>query len=491
MMSLLPFLVLRQNDSLVIDPLKLVQAREVFSIIGRKDNPVWPGWDARKTPILIYVPGKQDVLVNHPKPPAGFKPYTGPIHTSLGPIWVKYGPTIFDRDGQNTSYDVNGTQTLVVADGPESRAQMTDPYHSMTIFAHEAFHVYQWKMAHNKGGNELALAKYPSLSVTNNVYFALESDYLTAALRAKTKEEARKEGIRWLMARRFRRSQLSPDSTAYEDGTEFNEGLAKYVEYKILECFTGRKPSAEMEKVPGFKGYKDLSEQRDSLIQAMGGFMSGTRIVNNDLYGASSIRFRLYYSGMAIAALLDRLGADWKRPMLTTDVSLTTLATNALKPDQEEANRALAGLQASDRYASLMQEKQKLASDGEKYIQGALDEFANAPGELVIDYSKLAGATVDLVFTPFGILRVDDDRTIFRLIPLHGKIGALQFSEDSARAILQDQKLKLLHLQMTAEPGDVPNRLNDAELKLPGISLLHVTGTVRKEGKKLILVPEG
>jgi len=177
MLQILAYTALLQQDRLQVDPLMLVQAAEVWAVIGRKDNPVWPGWDARNTPILVYFPGKQDVLINHSKPPDGFKRYTGAVRSSIGPIFVKDGPTIKDIDGQNTSTEVGGVGTLVVADTLSRRRQwmeglvgpfvehpenatkvITDglfpnPYEPMALFAHEAFHVYQRKLAPNKAAN--------------------------------------------------------------------------------------------------------------------------------------------------------------------------------------------------------------------------------------------------------------------------------------------------------------------------------------------------
>src|SRR5690242_3902683 len=153
-------LILALQQSLVIDPLLIVEAQEVWSVIGRPNNPVWPGWNARKTPILIYFPGKQDLLINHPKPPAGFVPYTGPIRTTIGPMALRNGATIKEYDGQNTSTNVNGIETLVVADSLSTRRQWVEglmpainahpdqadatiadslfpnPYDTMTVFAH-------------------------------------------------------------------------------------------------------------------------------------------------------------------------------------------------------------------------------------------------------------------------------------------------------------------------------------------------------------------
>jgi hypothetical protein len=68
------------------------------------------------TALLFYLPGQQDVLSNHPHTPQGFLPYDGPVRFPGGWILLKNGPTLIEWDGQNTSTDVAGIRTLVVAD---------------------------------------------------------------------------------------------------------------------------------------------------------------------------------------------------------------------------------------------------------------------------------------------------------------------------------------------------------------------------------------
>jgi hypothetical protein len=523
MLHLLTAFAMAQGGNLQIDPLMLTEASEVWSLIGRKNNPVWPGWDARATPILIYFPGKQDVLINHPKPPAGFKPYAGPLKSPIGPIFVRDGETVMTMDGQNTSTDVNGTHTLVLADTLSTRRQwveglapqisadpdhaektITDslfpnPYPSLAMFAHEAFHVYQNKLAPKKGGNELDLISYPTLSVDNNVGCALEADLLTDALHAKTSEEVKQAAVKWLAVRQWRRAAMPKASAAYEDGTEFSEGTAKYVEYRLMECLQGHKPSPIMWQIQGFHGYEDLSAERELLLKQLQDTMSGKMVVNNDPYGASPVRFRMYYSGMAIGALLDRLGADWHDRILKTDASLTSLAAEAIKATPQELADALASLKSSDRYAALVKEKQKLADDGQIHVQKSVQEFADAPGELVIDYNHVAKPRIGFAFTPFGILRVDDNRTLFRLIPIRGIVNSLSFSEAAPRAIMDDRKAKQVILQLTGMPNEdaIAAQIKDpnwkkgpisvAKLELPGVSLENVKGVLRVEGRKVTL----
>lgn len=500
------------SDLLQVDPLLVVQASEIWSIIGRKDNPVWSGWDARNTPVLIYCPGRQDLLINHPNPPEGFRPYPGPLRTPIGKMMVRDGKTLFESDGQNTTRAINGIETLVVADTLSTRRQWVkgladsvaanpgqadeiitgglfpNPYSSMTMFVHEAFHAYQRKMAPTKSPNEDSLVRYPSLSVPNNVGFALEAQCLAAALRAKTPAEARAEGVRWLAARQMRRSAISPEAAKYEDASEFSEGLAKYVEYRILQNLDGRKPSSEMWLVQGFRGYGDMATERDRMIRQMDGYLSGRNVVNNDLYGASSVRFRLYFSGMAVSALLDRLGMKWHHRILRSDATLTSLAQEAIAATPAELSSARQGLEGRPIFGELTASKTKLAQDGDAHIAAELAKFTSGPGELVLDYSGLTAPKVQFTYTSFGILRIDDDRNIYRLIPIGGIIDGLGFSESYARPVLHDRKAKRVHLQLTGAPTVAENGEIDAKtLDLPGVALKNVKGRIQREGNRVTI----
>lgn len=508
----------QKSPNLVIDPLLLVEANEIWSVIGQPNNTVWPGWDARKTPILIYFPGKQDVLINHPNPPGGFVKYTGEIKSPIGIIYVRDNETVMTFDGQNTSTKVGGVETLVIADtlstrrqwllglastvvsNPETaektieRSLFGTPFSMMTMFAHEAFHVYQEKLAPKKGGKNEALTQYPSLSVDNNVGYTLESDYLANALKVPA-NQVRNEAIKWLAVRDWRRKGLSKASIEFEEATEFSEGLAKYVEYKTLQSLEGHKPNPSMWLVQGFTGYSNLTPERDGLVRSMQGFMSGANLVNNDPYGASGIRFRLYYSGMALGVILDRLGAKWHDRALKTDISLTELVREALKPTAKELEDALGEIKNGSRFASLQVEKQKLATDGEAHIQSELAKFGSAPGELVIDYSQVKEPKVGFSFTPFGILRVDEERNIMRLIPIRGLIGDLTFSESSSRPVMHDTKKKLIHFQLIGEVTEASLQsllgggfsVDGKDVELPGVSLKKVKGVFSVTGKRVTL----
>ena len=315
-----------------IDPLLLAEVVQAFEVLAADDNPVWPGWNARATPVLLYLPGAQDALVNHPRPPAGFVRVVSPLLPAGWTLDLRDGATLMTLDGQNTSTAVEGVETLVVADPVsnlrpwleqlladarpvnERARELTperlcaDPYDQLGMIVHEAFHVHQAK-APEKSASEAWLLQYPWLAAENNAGFALEGKLLERALTTKDDEQAFETALEWLAVRAERRARLPAQAVQYEDGTEFNEGLAKYTEWRASLALEGREPLAALRWARGFRGFEDLAPWRARLLDALRGNCSGETLVNNDPYGSGALRFRLYFTGMAIGALLARHGS--------------------------------------------------------------------------------------------------------------------------------------------------------------------------------------
>jgi hypothetical protein len=511
---------------LQVDPLLIAEAGEVWGLIASPKNPVWPGWDASSTPVLFYLPGEQDVLMNHPHPPKGFVPYEGQVQFPGGRIFVKNGPTLIGIDGQNTSTDVEGVRTLVVADtlsnlrnnvsslvqDPRPAADKiqtlrfsdlaTDPYDQLAMVVHEAFHVFQDKQAPDKGANEMLLLYYPVLSVQNNVGFAQEGSALAEALRARDTAAFRSAAMRWLALRKDRRSILPQKAVEYEDGTEFTEGLAKYTEYRLFQVLEGRHPGPAMSWAQGFGGYADLAPQREELIEKVIQNMSGAVRVNNDPYGTAPLRMRLYYSGMAAAVMLDRLDPAWKSRIFSPDVSLTSLVEEALKPSQAELDQALKEARGEAVYASLVENKTKLAQEGKARAEAAVKEIEGGPGVgLIVDYSQLSSPKLAMAFTPFGITVVDGERTIFTQVPVKVAFGqAGEVAQKVPTPLLRDtgRKLVQFRLPQSATRAEVEKALGAAQtgggtaanlsLDLPGATVKAAKAQVKWIGGDLIIV---
>ncbi len=509
-----------------VDPLLIAEANEVWGLIGSANNPIWPGWDASDTPLLFYLPGEQDVLINHPRPPNGFVPYDGPVRFPGWRILVKNGPTLITLDGQNTATDVAGVQTLVVADTLSNlRNQIsgilldtrpaqermrefhamdlaTDPYEQLAMVTHEAFHVFQGKKAPDKGANEMLLLYYPVLSVKNNVGFAQEGEALEKVLRAKDDAGFRSAAVRWLAVRKDRRASLPEKAVEYEDGTEFTEGLAMYTQYRLHQVMEGRQPGPAMTWAQGFAGYGDLTPQREKLIERMVQHMSGTILVNNDPYGTAPLRMRLYYSGMAVGVMLDRLSPDWKSRIFLADTSLASLAEEALKVSPAELGRALQEARGEPGYAALVENKTNLVKDGKAHAEAAVKEIETGPGVgLIIDYSELDSPKLGMGFTPFGITVVDSERTIFSQIPVSvafGPAGSLVQTE--ATPLLRDTGRRLVRFRLPSSvtrgevekalstQGTLGGTVDNLALDLPGASVKAVKARVRWSGEDLTIV---
>lgn len=449
--------------SLGVSPLVIDAAADVWNVIARPDNPIWPGWDASDTPLLLYLPGEQELLINHPHPPDGFQPYDGPASFPRGTILMRNGTTLVQADGQNTAVDIGGVRTLVVADplsalrqrvlglledprpasekarGLDFDTLVQDPYDQLALVVHEAFHVFQHRVAPNRGANEMMLLYYPVLSVDNNVGSGLEASALAAAIEAPD-GAFRDAVLRWLAIRLERRRQLPAQAIQYEDRTEFMEGLAKYTEYRLFQVLEGRTPGRGLVGAQGFHGYRDLSRQRHDLITAMTRNLRGEANVNNDPYGTAPLRFRLYYSGMGIGLILDRLAPNWKRDVIAADTSLTDLVRDSLHPTHEQLAAALAAADSDSAAATLRVAKEKLAREGRRRVAAKLAALERGQGtRLIIDYSALSSTRIGLRFTPFGITVVDSVRTFFEQVPIQVSFpDGSELAESAALPLLRD-----------------------------------------------------
>jgi len=515
------------DQVLRIDPLLLAQAAEVWALASGTDSLLWPGWSAAQTPLLIYLPGEQDVLINHPAPPPGFVRYGGTPSFPGWDVYLRDGETILSLDGQNTSREIAGTRCLVVADTLSNRrSQMegriaagngagplefvelaTDPYDQMALVVHEAFHVHQELKAPGKGANEFQLMSYPVLSVDNNTGFALEGEALAAAMVATEDRSLRKAALRWLGVRAWRRSLLAPGDVQYEDGIEFSEGLAKYMEHRLFDVLEGRTPGQPLHWAQGFHGYGDLSPQRANLRDMLLRNMRGEVNVNNAPYGTAPLRMRLYYSGMAIGVMLDRLGATWKEAAMEPTTSLTDLVVMALQPTGEELQGAITKALEGEDFRHWRKVKTRLAEAGAADLQQLVERIENGPDTtLVVDFSPLGLAGLPLSFTPFGIRVVDEARTIFGQIPLKAQPGeGFLMQQTRPSPLLQDSAAQRVSFQLQKRLGRddlcqalglkaLPQgELRDVSLQLPGVDLELARSTLTwTDGRIVItLLPPG
>lgn len=444
------------NTELKLDPLLLVSLKECRNITKTLGTELYPGWDFQSTPVLFYRPNVQEILINFPHKPGGFTEYAGPNPLGDETIYVRNDSTIFSIDDQNTSTEIDSIPVLVVADPFSSmRNQLQNvltqrsrefaeswlqdwsfvprPYDQLALILHESFHVYQSKMAPDKGANEMAVAQYPLLDPVNNALYVLEGNILKDALLSASPETKRQKIRQFVAVRSYRQSLLDSSSVEYENLNEFVEGTAKYVEYKFLLAGEKVAPVPEMYFHTGFNGYRDiLPREFKNRVENMVNVVS----VNDDRFGnkfgSGPLRFKLYDLGACQAILLDDVMPKWKDDIFNDGVYLSDLLIRSIALSESELEQNLEQAKSEYRYDDAYRDKLQFEKDGRAYIQAKLDGILKTDQTLVkIWYGGIA-EKVGVAFTPFGVTQIGQKSAIYDLVPIY-----VQFSNESSLELKQ------------------------------------------------------
>lgn len=432
-------------DQLMIDPLLLVALAECRSIVDQTPDGFYPGWDFSSTPVLFYKPGVQDVLINFPHQPEGFRRYQGFNPLGDETIYVRDGETYIEWDDQNTQREIDGVITLVVADPLSSQRNMirgtvlnqsasavqswlddwnfvVTPYDKIRVILHEAFHAYQSHLAPEKGADESSVARYPLLDSTNNALSHLEGLILRDALTAKKPAVRRQKAAEFVAVRTQRQSLLADEFAAYENLNEFVEGTAKYIEFKFLATGQDLQAGSQMYFWQGFQGYSVLPDLFDHELEDMIKIIGVTDDRFGNRFGGGPLRFKLYVLGAAQALLLDDLDPAWKQVIFEDNIYLCDLLRDALALNPAELGAALASAKTTYDYSNLLAAKTEFEGEGRVFIQAKVDEILETEStRIVLDYSgfEIAG----MGYTPFGVTSVDPARTIYDMVPLQVLFG--------------------------------------------------------------------
>jgi hypothetical protein len=325
-----------------LDELEKARLSEVIQLRRTFGEEVWPGWEQAEIPLIVYneqyaflvgysgsptpgwlkvpsleprggsweeVPG--DTFEGQPyyrsriedpeKTPEAFTVLVGDRFAASF-LTREYSEVAFYRDFRRE------IPPLLAPVIPVRLAWMllmgkTEMY--VAALEHESFHAYQGRLA----VEQLAEAER-SASVVDRYPFEEmaeawreEMDALVRAALAETNSEASELAHQFLDLRAARRESLSPDLIEYERLREWEEGLAKYAELEIVRMAAldeAYRPVEGIHQDPDFKDYNGLDR-----------FWSNQLREAKKTQGRSGDA-RFYYSGNALAVLLDRLSPDWK-----------------------------------------------------------------------------------------------------------------------------------------------------------------------------------
>jgi hypothetical protein len=343
-----------------LSDLEKARLSEVLHLRSTLGDAAWPGWAQADIPLIVYNE-QYAFLVGYTNPPAGWvkvpalEPRGGPwevvpgdafegrpyyrtllsdpqktpegFTVLVGGRWVatfqtrEYGEVAFYR-GIREELPPFISSFVPLRLAWALLMGKTDSY--ISAIEHESFHAYQGILA----AERLADAEYSRAEEETYPFGAMnnpwkqEMDVLLQAAQAVDITEASALACQFLQIRAARRVGLSTEQVDYERLQEWEEGLAKYAELEITrqaELVDNYSPIEGMVKDPDFKNYQ--GQQR---------FWSSQLKEANKTQGRSGDT-RFYYSGNALAVVLDRLLPGWKSRALPGVEFLDDLLQDAVK----------------------------------------------------------------------------------------------------------------------------------------------------------------
>jgi hypothetical protein len=344
-----------------LDELEKSRLSEAIQLRSTFGEAVWPGWAQADVPLIVYNE-QYAFLVGYPgEPSPGWLKI--PAMESRGGPWEAVpgddfaGSPYFRAAIEDPEKTPEGFTVLVgdrwvatfqtreysqVAFYRDFRAQLPPLLSSLVpvrlvwaflmgkteayigALEHESFHAYQGMLA----ADRLAVAERSVAVEASYPFDAMEEPWrqemaaLVQAARAETNAEAGELARQFLEQRAARRESLTIEQVEFERLREWEEGLAKYAELEIgrlADLDEDYRPVQGISQDPSFQDYNGQEN-----------FWS------NQLNEARSTRGRsgdtwFYYSGNALAVVLDRLSPGWKPRALPGGEFLDDLLAEAVK----------------------------------------------------------------------------------------------------------------------------------------------------------------
>lgn len=259
----------------------------------------------------MLVTSENEFLIRHPKPS---KDFISIGYDSLLQSDVYYRKQIFSPNLLATFPAVGGISTIVVGQ-PENTTKKNSSDWVVTVL-HEHLHrlqnsqpdYYKAVDALNlSGGDETGMwmlnYAFPYSASEINQQFTALSRLLAEALQTKPKKEFSAKVAVYLEERRNLEAWLSPNDYKYFSFQLWQEGTARYTEYRIAELAARMyKPSKEFRALKDFKPFKSVADE------TMKNILKELTALRLDEYG----RVAFYPLGAGEALLLDETNPKWK-----------------------------------------------------------------------------------------------------------------------------------------------------------------------------------
>ncbi len=287
-----------------------IRIAEVFRLAEALQDSIWTGWSQAPFALLL-VTSEHEFLVRHPRPSEDFEPAG---YDSLLQSEVYVRERVYSPHFLATFPAVGGVPTIVI--GQPENTDRSSTFWVLTAL-HEHFHQLQYAQPdYYAATNALGLARgdetgmwmlnfpFPYDSTVVVTRFAALNTALLQALRNAGTPDFDDRLSAYLDARVRLQEVLTEDDYKYLSFQLWQEGVARYTEYKVAEA-----AAAQYTPTEAFRSLDDFvpfEEAADSLYK---GIVRGLSEPSLD----ERQRVAFYPVGAAEALLLDSVNPAWKQ----------------------------------------------------------------------------------------------------------------------------------------------------------------------------------
>lgn len=292
-----------------VDRVRLAEAFKIGDALGDR---VWRGWGKAPFAVLLVTPD-HEFLIRHPAPSPDFAPL-GHDELLKSDVYFRkrtYPPTLLA-----TFPAVQGSVVSTVVIGRAENTSKKNSTDWVVTVLHEHFHQLQNSQpGYYADVNALDLSRgdetgmwmlnyaFPYSAPEVKERFSLLGRLLAEALRAGGGREFPARAAAYLAARRELRAMLKPDDYRYFSFQVWQEGVARYTEYRIAESAAETyRPSKAFRSL---KDYKPFKTAADEVMRNITEELTALKLEDYR-------RVAFYPLGAGEALLLDRLNPGWK-----------------------------------------------------------------------------------------------------------------------------------------------------------------------------------
>ena len=293
----------RLND---IDRVRLAEAFHIGDALG---DQLWAGWTKAPFAVLL-VTAEHEFLIRHSKPSSDF--------VLLGDDALLKSKIYYRQRTQPlnflATFPMAGVPTIVVGQAENTAKKTSTPW--VVTVLHEHFHQLQYSQPrYYDDVNALGLSRgdqtgmwmlnypFPYDWMEMEEHFSLLSLLLADALEAQTRSDFSRKLAAYRAQRRELELTLSPDDYKYFSFQLWQEGIARYTEYRIAKLAAGRYQPSRAFRALG--DYQPFARVADATKR---GILNDLRISQLEDYK----RVMFYALGAGEGLLLDRANPRWR-----------------------------------------------------------------------------------------------------------------------------------------------------------------------------------